>query len=292
MTFNEKSDISGGRVSKRGRNAGIAAGGGGLAVIVLFVISQFVGVDLTGLAGPAQPQQAEPGQALEQCQTGADANANVECRVVGAAASLDAFWATELPAMGGEYTPTSVQLFDASTNTACGAATSATGPFYCPGDQLIYIDTSFYAELRDKYGSSGGPLAEMYVLAHEWGHHIQDIAGILEQAQDGKSGESSNSVRVELQADCFAGAWVGAASSTTDSAGEPFLNPVTKDQINDALSAAAAVGDDRIQEATQGQVTPHTFTHGSSEQRQRWFMTGYSDGAGSCNTFAPAAGEL
>lgn len=292
MTFNEKSDISGGRVSKRGRNVGIAAGGGGLAVIVLFIISQFVGVDLTGLAGPAQPQQVEPGQALEQCQTGADANANVECRVVGAAASLDAFWAEELPAMGGEYTPTSVQLFDGSTNTACGAATSATGPFYCPGDQLIYLDTSFYAELRDRYGSSGGPLAEMYVLAHEWGHHIQDIAGILSQAQDGQTGEGSNAVRVELQADCFAGAWVGAASSTTDNAGEPFLNPVTKEQINDALSAAAAVGDDRIQEATQGQVQPHTFTHGTSEQRQRWFTTGYSDGAGSCNTFAPSDGEL
>lgn len=288
MTFNDNANISGGRVSKRGRNTGIAVGGG-VGVIVLFVISQFLGVDLTGLAGGEQGQsqsQQQGGDNLDQCQTGADANANVECRMKGAAASLEAFWSEEYPALGGSYTPPNpMQLFTASTQTACGAASSATGPFYCPPEQTIYIDTSFYDELRNNYGSSGGPLAEMYVVAHEWGHHIQNIAGILEQAQDGQTGPDSNGVRVELQADCFAGAWTAAASNVEDNSGVAFLKPVTEGQIADALSAAAAVGDDRIQQAATGQVNPEGWTHGSSEQRQRWFMTGFEQGAASCNTF-------
>ena len=284
MTFNPNSDIGGGKVSKRGRNTGIAVGGG-LGVIALFVISQFLGVDLTGLVGGGAAPETD--SSLEQCQTGADANENVECRMVGAAASLDAYWSQEGPELGLDYvSPQDFVLFDQATTTGCGSASSATGPFYCPPDQTIYIDVSFYDELRGRFGSSGGPLAEMYVVAHEWGHHIQNLAGILERAQDGQTGPTSNAVRVELQADCFAGAWAANASEVPDESGVPFLQPITDAQIADALSAASAVGDDRIQEATQGQVTPHSFTHGSSEQRQRWFLVGFQQGAGACDTFS------
>ena len=286
MTFNPNSDIGGGKVSKRGRNTGIAVGGG-LGVIALFVISQFLGVDLTGLVGGGAAPETE--SSLEQCQTGADANENVECRMVGAAASLDAYWSQEGPQLGLDYAgPQDFVIFDQATTTGCGGASSATGPFYCPPDQTIYIDVTFYDELRGRFGSSGGPLAEMYVVAHEWGHHIQNLAGILERAQDGQTGPTSNAVRVELQADCFAGAWAANASEVPDESGVPFLQPITDAQIADALSAASAVGDDRIQEATQGQVTPHSFTHGSSEQRQRWFLVGFQQGAGACDTFSVA----
>jgi uncharacterized protein len=294
MTFNDNSNIGGGRVSKRGRNTGLAVGGGGLGVVLLFVVSQFLGVDLSGLAGGGQAQsEAGPGSSLEQCQTGADANVNVECRMKGAAASLDVYWSQELPQLGGAYQPPQpVVLFTGSTGTGCGNASSATGPFYCPPDQTIYIDTAFFDELRTRFGSSGGPLAEMYVVAHEWGHHIQNLTGILDKARDGQTGAASNSVRTELQADCFAGSWAAAASSTTDTSGVAFLKEITPAQITDALSAASAVGDDRIQTATQGQVNPEGWTHGSSEQRQRWFMTGFDRGAAACDTFAPQANEL
>jgi predicted metalloprotease len=292
MTFNDNSNISGGRVSKRGRNTGIAVGGG-LGAIALFVLSQFLGVDLSGLAGGTPQGQSGEVSSLENCTTGADANANVDCRMKGAAASLDAYWANELPELGGSYTsPQDLALFTEATGTGCGNATSATGPFYCPPDQTIYIDTAFFGDLRTRFGSSGGPLAEMYVVAHEWGHHIQNLAGILQNAQDGQTGATSNSVRTELQADCFAGSWAAAASTTPDANGVPFLEEITQPQIADALSAAAAVGDDRIQSSTQGQVNPEGWTHGSSEQRQRWFLAGFEQGAGACDTFTVSGSNL
>ena len=284
MTFNPNADIGGGKASKRGRKTGIAVGGG-LGVIALFLLSQFLGVDLTGLVGGGAAPETE--SSLEQCQTGADANENVECRMVGASASLEAYWQQAGPEIGLNYVgPQDFVLFSGGTTTGCGSASSATGPFYCPPDQTIYIDVTFYDELRSRFGSSGGPLAEMYVVAHEWGHHVQNLAGILERAQDGQTGPTSNAVRVELQADCFAGSWAANASEVPDESGVPFLQPLTDAQIADALSAASAVGDDRIQEAMQGQVNPHTFTHGTSEQRQRWFMAGFNDGAGACDTFS------
>lgn len=296
MTFDPNADIRGGRVSKRGRTTGIAVAGGGIGVIALFLVSQLLGVDLSGFAGLAGGAggggDVESVQ-LEHCRTGADANADVECRMQGAAASLDAFWASEAPAVGIRYSaPRDIVLFDGQTTTGCGSASAATGPFYCPPDESIYLDVSFFDELRGRFGSSGGPLAEMYVVAHEWGHHIQQLAGILDATRDGLSGEASNSVRTELQADCFAGAWAGAAATVPDAQGTPFLQPISRAELDDALSAAAAVGDDRIQEAVQGQVSPHAFTHGSSEQRQRWFITGYEQGAAACDTFSVSAGAL
>jgi uncharacterized protein len=289
MTFNPNADIGGGKASKRGRNTGIAVGGG-LGVIALFVLSQFLGVDLTGLIGGGAGQQPASDAALEQCQTGQDANERIDCRMKGASASLEAYWQAEAPSVGLDYVgPQNFILFEQAVSTGCGNASSATGPFYCPPDQTIYIDTSFYDQLESQFGASGGPLAEMYVVAHEWGHHVQNIAGVLSRAQDGETGPTSNAVRVELQADCFAGAWAAAASQTQDESGVPFLQPISRDEYSDAISAAAAVGDDRIQETMQGQVNPHTFTHGTSDQRVEWFERGYQQGAGACDTFSTSA---
>ena len=288
MTFNDNAKIDSSRVSRRGRNTGIAVGGGGgLLVIGLFIVSQLLGVDLTGLAGGTTggDQPAEP---IAQCETGAQANSSIDCLMGGASDSLDTYWSAELPKLGATYRSTQIVLFTDSTDTGCGGATSDVGPFYCPPDETIYIDTAFYDELTSRFGATDGPLAEMYVVAHEWGHHIQNITGIMNGLDLQASGPSSDSVRLELQADCFAGAWVGAAPTIKDENGVAFLEPLTDEQIANALSAAAAVGDDRIQSSTQGQVTPETWTHGSSESRQKWFKIGYSGGPDACNTFQVA----
>lgn len=296
MTFDPNADISRGKVSRRGRTTGIAAGGVGLGAVAVFLIAQLFGVDLSGLVGGGDgsggAQQIGTGDQAVSCTTGAEANASIDCRMQGAAASLDTYWSDELPQLGGSYAPPQFILFTDQTSTGCGGATSAVGPFYCPPDRTLYIDTGFYDELRSRFGSSGGPLAEMYVVAHEWGHHIQNLAGIMEQHQSRETGPASDSVRTELQADCFAGSWAGAASTTTDGKGRPFLEPITDAQIADALSAAASVGDDRIQQASTGRVNPEGWTHGSSDQRQRWFTTGYRQGAAACDTFSVPAARL
>jgi uncharacterized protein len=296
MTFDPNADISGGKVRRRGRTTGIAAGGVGLGAVALFLISQLLGVDLTGLVGgggdTGSTQQVGTGDQAVDCKTGAEANASIDCRMQGAAASLDRYWSQELPQLGATYSSPEFVLFTDQTSTGCGGATSAVGPFYCPPDRTLYVDTGFYDELRTRFGSSGGPLAEMYVVAHEWGHHIQNISGIMDQHTSRETGPASDSVRTELQADCFAGSWAGAASTTKDENGRTFLEPITDAQIADALSAAAAVGDDRIQQASTGRVNPEGWTHGSSEERQRWFTTGYRQGAAACDTFSVPASRL
>jgi predicted metalloprotease len=290
MTFNEGSDISGGRTSRRGRTTGIALGGGGLGILAIILIGNLLGVDLSGLVDPnaGAPGTSPTDSSLEQCQTGEDANENLDCRMKGAAASLEEFWSNTLDGA----TPTEIALFTGSVNTGCGGATSAVGPFYCPRDQVIYIDTAFFEQLRTQFGSSGGPLAQLYVVGHEWGHHIQNITGIMSNLNLQTTGPASDGVRLELQADCFAGAWIAGASTTLDDSGTPYLKPPTDAEIRDALSAAAAVGDDNIQEQTQGQVQPETWTHGSSDARQKWFLVGYQQGANACDTFGASASEL
>ena len=223
MTFNEGSDISGGRTSKRGRNAGIAVGGGGLGILAIIVIGQLLGVDLSGIVGQGGAPGPVQETSLDQCKTGEDANENLDCRMKGAAASLEKYWADTLDGA----TPTEVVLFTDSVGTACGAATSAVGPFYCPPDQIIYLDTAFFNQLQQQFGSSGGPLAQLYVVGHEWGHHIQNITGLMSNLNLQQTGPSSDGVRLELQADCFAGSWIGAASTTLDASGTPFLKPPT-----------------------------------------------------------------
>lgn len=210
----------------------------------------------------------------------------------GAAESLDAYWIQESRDLGTDYTTPGFVLFDGSTGTGCGQASAATGPFYCPPDRSIYLDTAFYDDLQSRYGSSGGPLAQMYVVAHEWGHHVQQLQGTFAATDRSGTGASSGSVRVELQADCYAGAWVGAAATTKDADGQTFFEPITRDQIRDALSAASAVGDDSIQERATGSVDPDSFTHGSSAQRQAWFTRGYEQGATRCDTFSVPGSAL
>jgi len=291
MTFNEGSDISRGRISRRAKG-GIAVGGGvGVLGLVALLVAAFGGPDLTGLVSGLEGGGGTTGgeeSTLEQCQTGADANDDLDCRMKGAAAFLDDYWAGQFES---GYASTQVQLFTGQTSTGCGGATSAVGPFYCPPDQTIYLDTDFFDELRDSFGSSGGPAAQLYVVAHEWGHHIQNLTGQM-NGIDNATGPASDGVRLELQADCYAGSALGAAETTTDENGVPFLQPLSSKEWADALSAASAVGDDHIQEQMQGQVTPETWTHGASEQRQKWFTTGRSGGPSACDTFSVPASQL
>jgi len=218
--------------------------------------------------------------------------ASVDCRVAGAAVSLDDSWAAATPQLGVEYRPPGAFLFDGSVSTACGEATSASGFFYCPADESVHLDTGFYDDLRSRFGASGGPLAEMYVVAHEWGRHIQNLTGALAASQQGGTGPDSGAVRVELQADCYAGAWAAAASSTESPDGNAILEPITQQQLRDALDAASSIGDDRIQEQTTGAVNPETWSHGSSEQRERWFQVGFDEGVLACDTFAVNGDQL
>jgi len=295
MTFNEGMQIdtsttsSSGGGGRGGGGRGIAVGGG-IGGLLIVVIALFLGVDPStvlpqGGTTEYDSQGVEaPGFDLSQCKTGKDANAIVQCRVVATGNSVDGVWAQLLKG----YTRPKVRLFSQSVNTGCGPATTDVGPFYCPVDQTAYFDTSFFQVLTDQFGSSGGPLAQEYVVAHEFGHHVQNLLGVLGRAQQGPGGAEGNGVRTELQADCYAGVWAHYAAITKqESTGVPFLEPLTDKDIADALSAASSVGDDRIQKSSTGRVNPETWTHGSSAERQKWFTTGYQTGdPNKCDTFS------
>jgi predicted metalloprotease len=194
--------------------------------------------------------------------------------------SVQDYWGDKV--RGYREAPT--EFFSGQTQTGCGGATSAVGPFYCPADQSVYIDLGFYGELRSRFGARGGPFAEAYVIAHEYGHHVQHLLGADRRVgRENAQGEQSGSVRLELQADCYAGVWAAHAVETE------FIEELTPADISDGLDAAAAVGDDRIQQRATGRVDPDTWTHGSAAQRQRWFDRGYGSGdPGACDTFSGA----
>jgi predicted metalloprotease len=290
MTFREGMEIDTSTTTTSGGGGGRRiAIGGGLGGLLILVVALFLGVD----PGTVLPQQAQigpaedveaPGFDLSQCKTGADANRIVQCRVVATGNSVDAVWKQLAPG----YSRPHVRLFSGQVQTGCGPATSEVGPFYCPVDQTAYFDTDFFQVLVDQFGSSGGPLAQEYVVAHEFGHHMQNLQGVLGRAQQNPQGAQGAGVRTELQADCYAGIWAHYASITRqESTGVPFLEPLSDKDIADALSAAASVGDDRIQQAATGRVSPESWTHGSSEQRQKWFTVGYQTGdPNNCDTFA------
>ena len=283
MTFRRDVDLDPGRVRDvRGRRisgGGLALGGGGLGTVLIIAAILLFGGDLGDLAGVGGGLTEGPvgSQEITECQSGEDANQRQDCRLLGTIQSLDAYW-SEAYAGEGQFQQPGVQVFSDAVNTACGGATAAVGPFYCPLDQTIYIDLGFFDQLESRFGAEGGPFAEMYVAAHEYGHHMQNLLGLLDSGRD--AGAEGGAVRTELMADCFAGIWGAHAVETG------FLEPLTREQVSQALDAASVIGDDRIQEQTQGQVNPETWTHGSSEQRQEWFSRGLESGdPGACDTF-------
>ena len=294
MTFNEGMQIdtsttstSGGGGGGGGRGIAIGGGLGGLLIVVLAL---FLGVDPGSVLPQGGPNQYDtqgvdaPGFDLSQCKTGTDANNIVECRVVATGNSVDGVWSQLMKG----YTRPNVRLFSQQVQTGCGPATTDVGPFYCPVDKTAYFDTTFFQTLVDQFGSSGGPLAQEYVVAHEFGHHVQDLQGTLGRAQQGAQGASGGSVRTELQADCYGGVWAHYAAITKQEGTDvTFLQPLSDKDIQDALSAASSVGDDRIQKASTGRVNPESWTHGSSAERQKWFTIGYQTGdPNKCVTFA------
>lgn len=297
MTFNPNAEIGSDNTARAGggrRGGAIVLGGGGLGTLVLVVVLMFMGVDpsmLLGGGSPASQNQggtSQSGGALTECRTGADANERDDCLVQATVESADSLWSEAAPAAGIDFDVPQARIFTGSVQTGCGNATAAVGPFYCPADQTIYVDVSFYEQLEGQLGASGGNLAKEYVVAHEYGHHIQARDGTMQRIDRQQTGPQSDQVRLELQADCYAGMWARHAASTTDDNGTAMLQPLTEQDVNDALSAASAVGDDHIQgEVSGGQVQPDTWTHGSSEQRRNWFVRGYNEGTyEACNTFA------
>ena len=295
MRFDEDSQLDTSQVQDtRGRggfprSGGVAIGGGaGILGLIVFVLLQLLGGGgtTTALPGIDQVQGADT-NLREECQTGADANAKQDCRVVAVVNSVQGFWAAEFQRRGAQYQPAPTRLFTGVTQTGCGTASSEVGPFYCPRDGTVYIDLGFYEELQTKFGAQGGPFAQAYVLAHEYGHHVQDLTGTMERVGNSRSGAQSGAVRLELQADCYAGLWANHATTEPGpDGGDPLVERITEEDIADGLNAAAAIGDDRIQERFQGTVNPETWTHGSSAQRQKWFETGYRTGdLDQCNTF-------
>jgi len=275
--------------------------GGGLGGLVILVLVVLLGGGMGGLTGgggaggfesytaPAAGSVDTAGvTGLPQCRTGEDANTDRQCGLVGVVNSVQAFWEQALPDQTGTaYQLANTNFFTGSVDTGCGQAGSDVGPFYCPADQNIYLDITFFdAMLEGQLGAEGGPFSEAYVLAHEYGHHVQNLLGTMGEVRT-QQGPDSDAVRLELQADCYAGMWTKFATSVEDENGEVFILDLTQDDIDRALDAAAAVGDDRIQERTSGRSNPETWTHGSARARQYWFAIGMQEGTvEACDTFS------
>jgi uncharacterized protein len=317
VRFNPKARLDTSRVRDVGGSGGGGGGGGGMRipipggtkagggiggvlVIVLFlVLTQCVGGGNGGIQLPdtglntSRMAGTDTGR-YANCKTGQDAQESEDCTRVAVENSLTSYWSEALPAQSDtRFQPEqSVQTFTGATGTGCGNATSQVGPFYCPTDQTIYLDTTFFDEVLEKQlNGPSGAFVEPYVLAHEYGHHIQNLMGTMGRVRTQK-GPNSDSVRLELQADCYAGMWTKNATSTDNAQGEALILELSQEDISQAIEAAKAVGDDRIQKETSGRVDQEQWTHGSSAARVKWFQTGYTQGSlDACDTFAPATVE-
>jgi predicted metalloprotease len=310
MRFNPKARLDTSQVqNRRGSGGGgggfgfpVGGGGGGMKVgggiggiivlVLIFVLSQYLGGG-GGTALPSGPASdsgpvSTGSQELSHCKTGADANEDPDCARVAVVNSIQSYWAEALPDQAErQYVFGDTVIFSDQVGTGCGGATSDVGPFYCPPDQQVYLDTTFFEDmLEGQLGGRGGDFAEAYVLAHEYGHHVQNLLGTMGRVRT-QQGPTSDAVRLELQADCYAGMWSKYATEVEDADGQVFIENLTRQDVEEALDAARAVGDDRIQQRTSGRVNPDAWTHGSAEQRMRWFMTGREKGSlRACDTFA------
>ncbi|HKP17020.1 MAG TPA: neutral zinc metallopeptidase [Gaiellaceae bacterium] len=291
MRFRRGARLDPGQVTDlRGRSVGrggLAVGGGGLGLaglVIYLLVSLLSGGGGLGQLAPLDDtrvgQGDTPAEVSSECRTGEDANARQDCRIVAVVNSVQKFWDGVFQRSSEQYQYVDTVFFSDATQTGCGYATSQVGPFYCPNDKLVYIDLGFFDDLKSQFGAEDTPFVEAYVLAHEYGHHVQDQLGVLDRIRGDRQGPESLAVRSELQADCYAGVWAAHAVETG------LVEELTQADINSGLDAASAIGDDRIQEQTQGQVNPETWTHGSSEQRRRWFSRGYEQGKpAACDTF-------
>jgi predicted metalloprotease len=275
-----------------GRGLKVGGGIGGLVVLVLvFVLQSYLGGGGGAPTGPSAGPQgpvSTGGEELSHCRTGADANQDPDCARVAVVNSIQAFWQEALPQQAErDYVHGDTVIFSDQVSTGCGSASSAVGPFYCPPDQQVYLDTTFFRDmLQGQLGGQGGDFAEAYVLAHEYGHHVQNLLGTMGRVRT-QQGPTSDAVRLELQADCYAGMWTRYATSAEDAQGQVLIQDLDRRDIEEALDAARAVGDDRIQQRTSGRVDPDAWTHGSAEQRMRWFTTGMERGSlEACDTFS------
>lgn len=302
MRFNPKARLNTRRMGDAGRSGargggsggmpipgGLAAGGGvtGLIVVVVIVVlSMWLGGGSDGGSAYDTSRMSDTGR-YENCKTGEDANNDVDCARVAVENSLYDYWSDTLDGFEPEK---KLQTFTDGVSTGCGQASAAVGPFYCPSDQMIYLDTTFFDEVLERQlGGPDGGFVEPYVLAHEYGHHIQNLMGTMGKVKT-QQGPQSDAVRLELQADCYAGMWAGAATQTEDENGDVLIVELTQQDIQQAIEAAEAVGDDRIQSAGGGDVDPDSFTHGSAAQRVEWFRTGFESGSlDACDTFAAGA---
>lgn len=258
--------------------------GGGIGGIVLLIIIVVV-LNLLGGGGsvPSGGLTGAPGGAIASL----DPQDNELQFINAVTVDVQTFWGEQFSATGSDYPETVTVLFTDQYQSGCGVASSATGPFYCPNDQKVYLDTAFFDELSNRFGAPGA-FAQAYVLAHEFGHHVQDALGTMDQVaaqqQNDLSRANELSIRLELQADCYAGLWAHSVWASPDQAN---VESITDQDVREAINAAEAVGDDRIQEQATGTIDKESWTHGSAEQRSTWFSRGFKGGAiASCDTFA------
>jgi predicted metalloprotease len=298
----ERFDGGGGGYDAGGSGLGgrVAVGGGGVGIVGLIIyllLSQFGGGGtLPSLPSGVPSAQGgggshDPRSITQACHSGNDiyqdtSSKDTDCEVAALSNSIENYWSTKFAQSGRRYEPAGLHVFSGSTQTGCGPATADVGPFYCPADNNVYIDLSFYQELTQRFGAKDDNFAHAYVLAHEYGHHVQDLLG--QSAGGSAVGATSGSVRLELQADCYAGVWANQAKQTTDASGRLLITNITQTDIDAALDTASRIGDDYIQSKIANQrVNSGQFTHGTSAQREKWLTTGLNTGDPSkCNTFA------